>query len=173
MKIIRLFRPVTLLMLCLLTALSCNDNVLEVPTPNLSALRQATAPEAFNHEQVGKLVYTHLKYYANTVDYHKYIPEPYRAKYEEEFTKLKTKYDQEHWTTTQTIDYLVGQGYYTQKQAKKLINQHDKLLKHLEKHPDKVIHEKWAKDREKEIAEDLELSYKEKSQLLDERAVIH
>ncbi|MDB5243647.1 MAG: hypothetical protein JWP57_4272, partial [Spirosoma sp.] len=172
-KIYRLFRPVTLLLICLITALSCNDKIPGVQDPNFSSLREGTIPEAFNHNQVGNLVYTHLKYYATTINYHKYIPESYQDKYEEEFAKLKSKYDKEKWTSGQTINYLVDQGYYTKKQAAKLLDQNDKLLKHLEKHPDKAIHQKWAKDRENEIAADPELSYKEKSQLLDERAAVH
>jgi hypothetical protein len=172
-KIYRLFRPVTLLLICLITALSCNDKVPGIQDPNFASLRKGIVPEAFNHEQVGSLVYTHLKYYATTIDYHKYIPELYQEKYEEEFSKLKSKYDTEKWTPEQTITYLVDQGYYTKKQAAKIIDHNNKLLKHLETHPDKITHEKWAKDRENEIAADPELSHKEKSQLLNERVAIH
>lgn len=154
---------------CSKDEIKINDVIAKTNYP--VAARKASK-EQFNHEQAGEFAYNHVKYYAATVDPFNYIPENEREAFKNKFNELQAMYEKNHWSLKEASDYLVEQGYYTKKQAKLLNDHHDKLIKFLEKHPDKDSAWSFGLSQEQEIIDDSTLAFKEKSELLTQKAIV-
>src|SRR5690606_34056627 len=135
--------------------------------------RENSEPQLFNHEQLGKFVYHHTKYYATTLDPYQYFPEEYRDEFKNKSEELINMIEDNNWELDEILNYFKEQDYYTENQFNILRNQQRQLEQFLiGSEPDTTEVWNWCLEKEEEIINDETLAFEEKSQLLNERAIV-
>ncbi len=170
------FLKSTLVFFVILVTYGCSENQELNPLPNAqNTLEQDMDPDGkpYNYEQLGEFVYHQIKYYAATLDAYQFYPEEQRDQFIDKREELKTMVSANGWELEETISFLGEEGYYTERQALILYDQQTQLEEFLVgSEPTGSEAWNWCLNKEEEIKNDDLLSFTEKNQLLNERAVI-
>ena len=155
---------------------SCSKNQTTEPsfigqTLPLSNVKIAIDSTVYNHDQVGKFFYEHMKYYLGTVDALQFLPKDQREGFSKKFEAYKQKIA--GWTHDQTIDDLVASKVFSLKQGEILKNNQKLLTEYLTtKQPSKDEVWNWLLVKEDETINNIRLSPQERSQLLIQQSII-
>lgn len=152
--------------------LACSPEEVNISDSNGSSSLKVTSKEQFNHEQAGNLAYTHIKYYAVTVDPINYLSKDQREEFRKEFDELYTKMKSDNWGLKESLAYMIEKKAYSQEQADIINNQYLDLCKLFENRPTQELVWDYCLKQEQEIIDNERLTYNEKESLLAHKSIV-